>query len=214
MNSPVGLGVSPTTTTPTDFFSKRFWGFISPCTGTLCYMVSLDPQLFLPVCLHMNVGPATPPATALLATVLLPLPCLKSSLPGCSSLALLQVWMNVFSLTLWLSDFQTVRFSGNSGCFLFLNLLLSLFCLCKKAQCVYLCIHLGQKSKSAFITSWWRKKKAELGSQVGLLSLGVQAEADDCCITVHSGVTWKIAVGEFSQWVEFGPRVYSTNLLK
>ena len=30
MNSPVRLGVSPTTTTHIDFYSQRFWGFISP----------------------------------------------------------------------------------------------------------------------------------------------------------------------------------------
>ena len=31
MNSPVRLGVSPTTTTPTGFYSQRFWGFLFPC---------------------------------------------------------------------------------------------------------------------------------------------------------------------------------------
>ena len=34
---------------------------------------------------------------------------------------LLQVWMNVSSLSPWLSDFRTVQFSVSSGCFLFLN---------------------------------------------------------------------------------------------
>ena len=47
--------------------------------------------------------------------------------PGCLSLALLQVWMNVSSLTPWFLGFQTVQFSVSSGCFLFLNLLLSCF---------------------------------------------------------------------------------------
>ena len=47
---------------------------------------------------------------------------------GCPFLALLQVWINVSSLTPWLSDFHTVWFSGSSGYFfLFLNLLLSFF---------------------------------------------------------------------------------------
>ena len=53
--------------------------------------------------------------------------------------------MNVSSLTPWLSDFHTVWFSGSSGGFLFLNLLLS-FWLCKEAKCIYLCLHLGRKS--------------------------------------------------------------------
>ena len=71
--------------------------------------------------------------------------CCDSSLPICSSPPLLPVWMNVSSLTPWLSDFHTVQFSGNSGCFLFLNLL-SFFWLYKEAKCIYLRLHLGWKS--------------------------------------------------------------------
>ena len=41
--------------------------------------------------------------------------------PGCPFPPLLQVWMNVSSLSPWLSDFHTVRFSVSSGCFLLLN---------------------------------------------------------------------------------------------
>ena len=41
--------------------------------------------------------------------------------PGCPSQSLLPVWMNVSSLSPWLSDFCTVRFSVSFGCFLFLN---------------------------------------------------------------------------------------------
>ena len=74
------------------------------------------------------------------------LPGHESSSPRCPSLPLLQVWMNVSSLISWLLDFHIVRFSGSSGCFLFLNLLLS-FWLCEEVQCVYLCLHLGWKSK-------------------------------------------------------------------
>ena len=78
--------------------------------------------------------------------VLQPLPFCKSFLPSCPSLPLLWVWINVSSLTPWLSDFHSARFSVSSDCFLFLNLLLSFFWLCKEAQCMYLCLHLGQKS--------------------------------------------------------------------
>ena len=48
-------------------------------------------------------------------------PCRESSQPSCLSLPLLPVWINVSSLSPWLSDFQTIRFSSNFGCFLFLN---------------------------------------------------------------------------------------------
>ena len=48
---------------------------------------------------------------------------------GCPSLPLLPVWMNVSSLSLWLSDFREVRFSVSSGCFLFLN------CCCPSFGC-------------------------------------------------------------------------------
>ena len=56
-----------------------------------------------------------------------PLPCLSPLHPSCLSPPLLLVWMTAPSLTPWLSDFHTVRFSGSSGCILFLNLLLSFF---------------------------------------------------------------------------------------
>ena len=36
--------------------------------------------------------------------------------PSCLSPPLLPVWINVSSLTPWLSDFHTVQFSGSSGC--------------------------------------------------------------------------------------------------
>ena len=47
------------------------------------------------------------------------LPRHESSLPGCPSAPLLQVWMNVSSLTAWLSDFHTVRFSVSSDFFVY-----------------------------------------------------------------------------------------------
>ena len=57
--------------------------------------------------------------------------------------------MNV-SLTPWLLDFHTVQFSVSSGwLFFFFDLLLS-FWLFEEVQCVYLRLHLGQKSGEAF----------------------------------------------------------------
>ena len=76
------------------------------CTVTLDYAVCLTPQLFLPVYLHKNMGPPIPQVTpwpGLLAAAL-PAPALQPPL------CLLPVWMNVSSLTPWLSDFHSVRF--------------------------------------------------------------------------------------------------------
>ena len=74
-----------------------------------------------------------------------PLPCRESLHLGCPSPPLIPVWMNVSSLILWLLEFHTVRFSDRSGYFLFLNLL-SFFWLFEEAKCIYLCLHLGQRS--------------------------------------------------------------------
>ena len=51
--------------------------------------------------------------------------------------------LDISSLTPWLLDFHTVRFSGISGCILLLKSL-SFFWLCEERQCTYLCLHLGQ----------------------------------------------------------------------
>ena len=117
-NSPVRLGGSPATSSPQVFSVRGFEGFF-PHTGTLGCRVCLAPQLFLLVYLLANVGPPTPPAAASPSLVLQPPPCWESSPPCCSSLPLLLVWMNVSSLTLWLSDFHTVWFSVSSGYFCF-----------------------------------------------------------------------------------------------
>ena len=99
-NSPVRLGVSPTaTSTPTGVFSQSFEALF-PCTGTLGCTVYLVPQLFLPVYLYSSVGSPH--------WVCQPQPFCKSSSPSCLSLPLLPVWMNVFSLAPWFSDFHTV----------------------------------------------------------------------------------------------------------
>ena len=69
---------------------------------------------------------------------------------SCLSPSLLLAWVSGSSLTPWLSDIHTILFSGSSGCFLFLNLLLSFFWLCEEAQCVYLHLHLGWRSTDFF----------------------------------------------------------------
>ena len=121
------LGVSlAAASTPTGVFNQWFEALF-PCTGTpdcaVCHLVHqllpLWPAAALPTPLH------NPPPR----WVRQPQPFLESSLPGCLSLPLLLVWMNVSSLSPWLSDFHTVRFSVSSGCFLFLN------CCCPSFGC-------------------------------------------------------------------------------
>ena len=60
---------------------------------------------------------------------------------GCLSALLLTVWLNVSSLIPWLLDFHTAWFSGISGYYSFLNLLLS-FQLCEEAKYICLWPHL------------------------------------------------------------------------
>ena len=78
--------------------------------------------------------------------------CCLAARPLFPALPLLPVWMNV-SLTPWLLDFHEVWISGSSGCFLFLNLLLSFFWLCKEVKHFYLCLHPGQNSWATFSKS-------------------------------------------------------------
>ena len=106
MNSPVKLEVSPPNTTSTDFYSQRFEALVSPA-GTLGCVVRLVPQLLLLVYLQANVGPPAP--LGLLSCHMSSLPQLPISAPP-TSLG------DVSSLTLWLSDFYTVQFSGSSAC--------------------------------------------------------------------------------------------------
>ena len=126
MNSPVRLGVSPAAaSTPIGVFNQWF-EVLFPHAGTLGCMVCHPVHQLLPC------WPAAPLPTPLHNPpppwVHQPPPCHESSPPGCSSLPLLQVWMNV-SLSPWLSDFHTVRFSVSSSCFLFLN------CCCPSFGC-------------------------------------------------------------------------------
>ena len=124
------LGVSPTAiSTPTGVFSQRFEALF-PHAGALGCVVCLAPQFFLPVYLSVNVGPPGPLW-----------PGCPTGLDECLSPTGLD---ECFSP--WLLDFHTVRFSGSSGCFLFLNLLLSFFWLFEEAYCIYQVFHLGWKS--------------------------------------------------------------------
>ena len=85
-NSPVRLGVSPTTVTPTDFYSQGFWDFIS-----LCYIPGLH-------CLSSS--PVVPPSLSAreCGTTLSDSCCLAVSplCPGCP-----------WTFLLWLLGCQT-----------------------------------------------------------------------------------------------------------
>ena len=121
------LGVSPATASISTGVFSQWFEVLFPCAGALgcvvCHLVHQllprQPAAALPTHLH-NLPPCW---------VHQPLPCLESSLPGCPSPPLLPVWMNVSSLSPWLSDFYTVQFSISSGCFLFLN------CCCPSFGC-------------------------------------------------------------------------------
>ena len=118
-----------------EFFKARGFEALVSCTGILCCTVYLAPQLFLLAYLHTNVGP---PRSASSLSAFQSSNChLAMGLlhPLCPSPPFLPIWMNVSSLTPWLSDFHTVQFSDVSGRFLFLNFLLSFFWLCEEAKC-------------------------------------------------------------------------------
>ena len=104
-NSPVRLGVSPAASAPTGVFSQRLWGFISRYWSPGLHSLSRSP--IVPPSLSARECGTTQSASC------------HSSLPSCPSPPLLPVWMNVSSLTSWLSDFHTVQFSISSGCFCF-----------------------------------------------------------------------------------------------
>ena len=85
-------------------------------------MICLAPQLFLPVYLHANEGPPTPPAAALPQVFSAP----STGLDECFFLNSLVVRLLYSSI------------SGRSGYFLFWDLLLSFFWLCEEARHIYL----------------------------------------------------------------------------
>ena len=117
------------------FIAIGFEALVS-CAGPLGCTVCLAPQLFLLVYLYMNVGPCSLPATTL-PTLSVTLPCVFSTPP--TSLDECFFFNSLFvGLPVWLS--------GSSGCFLFLNLLLSFFWFCEEAKHIYIHLLLGQKS--------------------------------------------------------------------
>ena len=107
-------------------FQSEVGGFISPSWSPGLGCLFCSPE-FLPVYLCVNVGPGVcqlqpglPHSTILHLTGSASRSLTVSPLrPSRPSLPLLLVWMNVSSLSPWLSDFYTVQFSVGSGCFCF-----------------------------------------------------------------------------------------------
>ena len=98
-----------------------------------------------------------------------PPPCRESSPPGCLCLP---VWMNVSSLTPWLSDSHTVRFSVSSACFLFLN------CCCPSFACT------RRHSVSTYTSILARKKNPRLDFYSPLLT--VSLPPDSPLLSLHT----------------------------
>ena len=100
-------------------FQSKVWGFISlHWNPGLCGLSHSRVVSHGFICTRMWDHPLFSHRLAM--SLLCPAACL-----------LLPVWMNVSSLTPLLSDFHTVQFSVSSGCFLFLNLLLTFSWLCE-----------------------------------------------------------------------------------
>ena len=120
-------------------FQSEVWGFSSPCWSPGVVQSVLLPSCFSWfICVQMwDRWVCQPP------------PCLESSPPSCASPPCLPVWMNVSSLSPWLSDFHTVWFSVSSGCVLFLNSCPSFGCVRRHSVSTYAST-LARSLKSCF----------------------------------------------------------------
>ena len=144
VNSPVRLGISPATATPTGFYSQRFWGFsflalepwvawsvlLPSCSSWFICMQMWDHPVYQP-----PPCPPGPPAAAL--------PCNLSALASHVHPSYQSGWMflpNSLGVGLLYSSMLWYLWV------FFKNLLLSFFLLCEAAKCIYLCLHLGWKS--------------------------------------------------------------------
>ena len=109
------LRVSPAASTPIGVFNQWFEALF-PHAGTLgCAVYHLVHQLLLASQLQLC------PPRSTIRHLAGPTSHRLAMSPLCPSPPFLLVWMNVSSLSPWLSDFHIVRFSVSSDCFLFLN---------------------------------------------------------------------------------------------
>ena len=131
-DSPVRPEVSPTSATPTGFYARGFEALVS-CTETLSCRVCLAPQLFL-LAYPMQMWNHQSAWVSLLLQ--LPISALPTNVDECYFFNSLVVRLP-YNLIFW-------QFWGFFVC-LFLNWLLSCFCLREEVKCTYLCLYLGQK---------------------------------------------------------------------
>ena len=134
---------SPCHLNPHRCFQLVVWGFIFPSWNSGLWGLSPVDQLLpcWPAAGLCTVFHNPPPCWV----HQLP-PCCETSPSGCPSPPLLLVWINVSSLSPWLSDFHNSSILYQFWLF-FVFKLLSFFWLCEEVQCVYLCLHLGWKSR-------------------------------------------------------------------
>ena len=126
------------TSTPTGVFNQRFEALF-PFAGALGCAVCFALLPFLPVYLCTNVGPQGLPAAATqrVLPTRLPVSAPSTGLDECFFFNSLVVGLP-FSLIFC------------QFCLFFVFKLLSFFWLCEEAQCVYLRLHLGQRSTHEF----------------------------------------------------------------
>ena len=154
VNSPVRLGASPAISTPTGFFSQRFWGFISLHWNLGLQGLSCSPVVPPSFLAHKH-GTTTLPDAALPAPVLQLPPCCKSSPPWLPILTPPTVLGECFFL-----NSLVIRLPYNSifwqfWLFLFLNLLLFFFWFCEEAKYTYLCLYLATHSLYLYWVIFW-----------------------------------------------------------
>ena len=134
MNSPVRLGVSPTTATPTGLTVRGFEALF-PCDRTQgCVSVLLPSCSSQFICTQMWDH-----------LVHQPPPFHESSLPWLPVSAPPTSFNEYFFFNSLVVGLPYSSIFWQSGYFLFLNLLLSFFWLCEEAKYIYLHLHLGQK---------------------------------------------------------------------
>ena len=136
-----GLEFLPLLQPPQDFRVRGFEAFF-PSAGTLGYSVSCSP-VFPPTLSACKCGTSQSSSCHFAVCPLTP------AMHFCPSY---QYQWIIFSLTPWLSDFHTIWFSGSSGCFLFLCLLLSFLCARRQSVSTYASILAGSLQLPDIVT--------------------------------------------------------------
>ena len=133
MNSPMRLGVSPTATTHTDFYSQRFWGFLFLCWNPGLWGLSLSPVV--PPSLPKYQCGTSQSASHRLAHPVLQLPPCRTSTQPRLPISTLPTSLNkCFFFNSLVVGLPYSSIFWHFWLFLFLNLFLSFFWLHKEAK--------------------------------------------------------------------------------